>query len=88
MDARLVEWAEPAFFRFIKIATNQDRADVREEIDRVEAGQEDAETHVLFSYPQKSYLVVVGKWRIILEDRNTIWLLTHIDNKMASGRAA
>jgi len=88
MDARPVEWAEPAFFGFIKIASDQDREDVREEIDRVEDGQEDSETLVLFSYPQKSYLVVVGKWRIILEDRDTIWLLTHIDNKARRGKTA
>jgi hypothetical protein len=82
MDARPVEWAEPKFYNFIKIATDRDRAEVRSEIDRIEAGNEDSETRVPFSYPQKSYLVVVGKWRIILEDRDKIWFLTHIDNKM------
>lgn len=85
MDARPVEWAEPAFFSFIKIASHQDRDEVREKIDWVEAGQENSETLVMFSYAQKSYLVVVGKWRIILEDRDTIWLLTHIDDKARRG---
>ena len=82
LEARPVEWAEPAFFKFLKLdPSDDDRRALRAMFDHVEEGKQSA-TPVMFAYPQKSYLVVLGNWRIIVEERPNIWYVTYADNKM------
>jgi hypothetical protein len=82
MEARPVEVSETAFIKFLHLNPSaQDRYDIRAVLNSLEYGEGEG-TPVLFSYPQQSYLIVTGKWRIVCEDRRTIWYVTHIDDKL------